>query len=88
MNLNRNGVKIFFMKWYYIILFALSILFALIYVSVYRKRFNVFITLIFSFVPIANLGYLLINQSVNIQEARIGIILTYIGGCYLNLFTV
>ena len=88
MNLNRNGVKIFFMKWYYITLFALSILFALIYVSVYRKRFNVFITLIFSFVPIANLGYLLINQSVNIQEARIGIILTYIGGCYLNLFTV
>ena len=76
------------MQFYYIMMFSLSLLFGLIYAIVYRKRFNTFITLIFSFVPIANLGYLLINNAATVNDAIAGIKMTYIGGCYLNLFLV
>ena len=75
-------------KSYYCTLFIISLAFTLIYAIVYRKRFNVFITLIFSFIPIATLGYCFISQATDINEAINGIKLTYIGGCYLNLFLV
>ena len=76
------------MKSYYLAMFGMSLIFALVYTIMYRKRFNVFITLIYAFVPIANLGYVYINQATSINEAIIGIKLSYIGGCYLNLFLV
>ena len=75
-------------KAYYFSIFALSLIFSLIYAIVYRKRYNVFITLIFAFLPIATLGYAVIAQSTSLNEAIIGIKMTYIGGCYLNLFLV
>ena len=73
---------------FYATLFAFSLIIAFIYAIVFRKRFNVFITMIFAFVPIANLGYLLVNQAESIREAIIGIKISYIGGCYLNLFLI
>ena len=76
------------MKVFDLTMFFLSLVFAFIYALVYRKRFNVFITLIFAFVPIANLGYAIIALSKVLPEAIIGIKLTYIGGSYLNLFLV
>ena len=76
------------MKYYNLAMFLISLFLALLYAILYKKRFNVFITLIFAFVPIANLGYLYIQQATNINEAIIGIKMTYIGGCYLNLFLV
>ena len=76
------------MKDFYLAMFFISLVFAFVYTVVYRKRFNVFITLIFAFVPIANLGYVVINQATVLQEAVIGIKLSYIGGSYLNLFLI
>ena len=74
------------MKLYYAILFFLSLLMAGIYAGIWRKRFSVFITLIFAFVPIANLGYSLIAFSKTVPEAIIGTKISYIGGCYIHLF--
>ncbi len=74
------------MRVYYAILFAISLLLAALYAVIWRKRFSVFITLIFAFVPVANLGYYLIASSSSIGEAIIGTKIVYIGGCYTHLF--
>ena len=76
------------MKVFYLAMFSISLVFAFVYALAYRKRFNVFITLIFAFVPIANFGYVVINMATGINEAIVGIKLSYIGGSYLNLFLV
>ena len=67
------------MKVYYAILFALSLLVTGIYAFIWRKRFSVFITLTFAFVPIANLGYVILACSTTVPEAIIGIKLSYLG---------
>lgn len=72
------------MKVYYAILFALSLVNAGVYAGIWRKRFSVFITLTFAFVPIANLGYLIISLSRTIPEAIIGIKISYLGAfCHI-----
>lgn len=67
------------MKVYYAILFALSLLEAGIYALIWRKRFSIFITLTFAFIPIANMGYYIIASSQTIPEAIIGIKISYLG---------
>ena len=74
------------MRVYYAALFGLSLLTAGIYAGIWRKRFSVFITLIFAFIPIANLGYAFVAYAQTIPEAIIGLKMTYIGGCYIHLF--
>ena len=61
------------MKVYYAILFALSLITAGIYAGIWRKRFSSFITLTFAFVPIANLGYVILACAKTVPEAIIGI---------------
>ncbi|MCR4736330.1 MAG: HD domain-containing protein [Treponema sp.] len=76
------------MKIYYILLFAISLLYVGIYALLWHKRFSVFFTLIFAFIPIANLGFLFTNTASTLEGAVIGIKLSYIGACYLILFIV
>ena len=67
------------MKVYYAILFVASLLMAGIYAGIWRKRFSVFLTLNFAFIPIINLGYYLFAASKSVPEAVIGIKITYLG---------
>ncbi len=71
---------------YYEILFGLSILLTLIYLAIWHKHFDVHITLIFAFIPIANLGYAMLAHSRNLNTALAAVKITYIGGCFLALF--
>ncbi len=71
---------------YYIILYAISLLMVGVYSALWRKRFPVFISLLFSLIPIANFGYLMVHNATTLSEAILGIKITYLGGCYLNLF--
>ncbi len=71
---------------YYIITCGISIVLTLIYVLIWHKHFDVHFTLIFSFIPISNLGFLIIAVSQNIQEAIVANDMVYLGGCFLNLF--
>ena len=73
------------MKVYYAILFILSILTTGIYAGIWRKRFSVFLTLIFAFIPIINLGYYIFAASKTLQESIIGIKLSYLG-IYVHVF--
>ena len=71
---------------YYEILFGLSILLTLIYVAIWHKHFDVHISLIFTIIPIANLGYAMLAHSRNLEAALTATKVTYIGGCFLTLF--
>ena len=56
-----------------------------IYTVIWRKRFSVFLTLIFAFVPIACLGYFLTSISRTVEEAIVGIKISYLAA-YLHPF--
>ena len=71
---------------YYEILFGLSVLLTLIYVAIWHKHFDVHISLIFTIIPIANLGYAMLAHSRNLEAALTATKVTYIGGCFLTLF--
>lgn len=71
---------------YYELLFGLSILLTLIYLAIWHKHFDVHISLIFAFIPIANLGYAMLAHSRNLNTALAAVKITYIGGCFLALF--
>ena len=71
---------------YYEILFGLSVLLTLIYLVIWHKHFDVHISLIFAFIPVANLGYAMLAHSRNLNAALTAVKITYIGGCFLTLF--
>ena len=73
------------MRVYYAILFILSLLVAGIYAGIWRKRFSVFLTLNFSFIPIVNLGYYILASSQTVPEAILGIKISYLGD-YAHIF--
>ncbi len=73
------------MKVYYFLLFVISLILTGIYAGIWRKRFSIFLTLIFSFIPIANMGYFLVSLSTTVPEAILGIKITYLGS-YLHIF--
>ena len=55
------------------------------YALFWHKHFDAHFTLIFSFIPVTNLGYMLVAQSVSLEEALAANKFIYIGGCYLVL---
>ena len=71
---------------YYEILFGLSVILTLIYIVIWHKHFDVHISLIFAFIPIANLAYAMLAHSRDINAALTATKITYIGGCFLTLF--
>ena len=71
---------------YYEITFVVSLLLTLVYVFIWHKHFDVNMTLIFSLIPIAEFGYMMIFRSRTIGEALSSNAIIYFGGCYLSLF--
>ena len=71
---------------YYEILFGLSVILTLIYIAIWHKHFDVHISLIFAFIPIANLAYAILAHSRDLNTALTAVKFTYIGGCFLVLF--
>ncbi|MCR5685097.1 MAG: HD domain-containing protein [Lachnospiraceae bacterium] len=71
---------------YYEIFFAISMLLTLAYAVLWHKHFSIYITLMFIFIPLTNLGYVLMSLSTSLESAQTGLKITYIGGCYMVLF--
>ena len=67
------------MKVYYAILFIASLVMAGFYAGIWRKRFSVFLTLDFAFIPVINLGYYMLASAKAVPEAVIGIKISYLG---------
>ena len=66
--------------------FALSLLLALVYACLWHRHYDVHITMIFLLVPVTNLAYVLLTRSNTLGEALNANRLSYLGGCYLQLF--
>ena len=70
---------------YYYAIFTISLLCTAIYAYIWHKHFNICFTMIFTFVPLCNLGYLLVATSENLSEAFVAIKIVY-SSCFLALF--
>ena len=73
------------MKVYYAALFIVSLVLTAIYAVIWRKRFSVFLTLNFSFIPVVNLGYYILAAAQTLPAAIIGIKISYLG-IYAHIF--
>ncbi|MCR5294709.1 MAG: HD domain-containing protein [Lachnospiraceae bacterium] len=73
---------------YYYCVFALALVFSGIYVYMWHKHFNSSFTMIFTLVPVSCLGYIFYAGSTNLEGAVAAIQITYVGGCFLQLFIV
>ena len=71
------------MQTYYLVLFLLSAALSGVYMFLWRRYFDVHITLIFTLIPIINLGFLLLAGATNAEAARIALKIAYMGGCFL-----
>ena len=70
---------------FYTVCFIISLMLMLLYVFIWHKHYDVHISLIFLFVPINNLGLLMLARSENYREAVIAQEVTYIGASFLPL---
>ena len=64
----------------------MSLLFSATYIYMWHKHFDVNLTMVFTLVPIACLGYLLLGLAGTAKEVIIAVKITYLGGCFLQLF--
>ena len=71
---------------YYLIAFLLSLVLTGIYAFIWHRHFSVFFTLIFAFVPVANMGYVFLIRAKNLDEDFLAYKIIYLGGCFLSLF--
>ena len=70
---------------YYEVTFFLSLFLMLIYFMRNHKNSNVTLTLLFCFIPVTNLGYVMLSKSESLEAALMANKVIYIGGCYLEL---
>ena len=71
------------MQTYYLVLFLLSAILSGAYMFLWRKQYDVHITLVFTLIPIINLGYLLMGSATNTEAALTALKIVYLGGCFL-----
>ena len=68
---------------FYYAMFIVALIMVVVYAFIFHKHFDVNLTIIAVLVPILNFGFLVMAKAQNVQEALIGLRITYMGGCYL-----
>ena len=71
---------------YYYVTAALSTVLTLFYAYIWRKQFDVNITMIFSLISIVEVAYLINTQTETLDAAIICMKVIYLGGCFLQPF--
>ena len=69
--------------YYYYAMFAVSLIFVVVYAYRFHKHFDVNLTIMVVLAPIINMGFVLMANARVIEEALIALRLTYLGGCFL-----
>ena len=64
--------------WYYITLFILSFIMTNIYAAKWHKHFDVYFTLVFTMIPLVNLGYMMLALSKGLESALFAMRIIYI----------
>ena len=70
---------------YYDILLMLSLVLTGAYLFLWRKHFDMHITIVFIMIPVICLGYVTLAHSTVLEEALAANRIIYMGGCYLQL---
>lgn len=70
----------------YLVLLTISIILTIIYAAMWHKHFNLYLTLIFSFIPFAELGYYFVANSTNKEEALTVLSFPFIFSGLLQMF--
>ena len=70
----------------YIVVLSAALILAAGYVYIWHKHYDVNLTMIFTLVPIACVGYMLSATASSLEGALFAQKIVYIGGCYLQLF--
>lgn len=73
---------------FYYLMFAVALVTVVVYAFIFHKHFDTNLTIIAVLVPIINLGFVVMAKATVVQEALIGLRITYIGGCYLLVAVV
>ena len=71
---------------YFHVNLILSVLLSGIFVIRWRRGISVHFPIIFTFIPIINLGYLAVATAQNVDEALLANSIEYLDGCFLELF--
>ncbi len=71
---------------YYMVVFVLSLMLTTFYVFVWRRRYEVNITVLFMLIPVMNFAFLEIYNEPNLQIVLFGLKIAYIGGCFFPWF--
>ena len=70
---------------YYDVLFILSIVLTGAYFFRWHRHDNIHLSLVFTLVPVINLGYVLMIRATTPEAALMALKFSYLGGCYLEL---
>lgn len=70
---------------FYGLTFFLALVLMVVYIMRWNRSYDVWFTVLFVLVPIINMGYLILASASTVEGAWIGNLLTYIGGCFLQL---
>ena len=71
---------------YFSVLLLISVVFSICYAISWHKNFDVHLTLIFTIIPIANVGYFLYSLADDTRSYLSALQVIYLGGCFLILF--
>jgi len=72
--------------WYYIGTFLASFFLTIVYAARWNKRFDIYLTLIFTMIPLVNLGNAMMGLAKVLEEALLAQRIIYIGGCFQIFF--
>ncbi|MBO6108657.1 MAG: HD domain-containing protein [Eubacterium sp.] len=67
-------------------LLELSMILTIIYVAKWQKNYGVYYTVIYTIIPVAMIGQMVLTTADSIDEAFLGQKLIYLGGCFLSFF--
>ncbi|MBR6237803.1 MAG: hypothetical protein IKQ83_02015 [Lachnospiraceae bacterium] len=73
---------------YYLVSFILALILSMTYLVIWHRHFDIHMTMVFAFMPIVNLGYLMLAEARSLEAAILANKITYLGGCYLLLFVM
>ena len=71
---------------FYIGMLTASMICAATYIYIWHKHFDVNFTMIFTLVPVSNIGYVMLGLSTTLETSIMATQIIYIGGCFLHLF--
>ena len=69
--------------YFYYGMLIFSLVMVVVYAFIFHKHFNPNLTILTVLVPIINLGFVMMGQAKIVDEALVGLRLSYIGGCFL-----